>query len=114
MRFLDAGFSGFVQAGIRTTQETSNTRCAIRVGQASKAEEIRQGHLEEPTQVINVFVQSRSPASLVTGDMSLKSLAANSLAARDLAELAGTKIRSTFFLPKQIATDLPGSWSHKR
>jgi hypothetical protein len=95
-------------------QETPNTRCAIRVGQASQAEEIRQGYIEEPTQVTNVFVQSRSPASQVTADVTLKSLARNPLAAQGAAELFAAKIRSTFFLPKQTAPRLSGSWSHKR
>jgi hypothetical protein len=95
-------------------QEASDTRCAIRVGHAFQAEEIRQGYIEEPKQVTNVFVQSRSPASRVSADVTLKCLAANALAAQGLTELVAIKIRSTFFLPKQTAPRLSGSWSHKR
>jgi hypothetical protein len=88
--------------------------CAIRIGLASQTEEIRQGYIEEPTQVTNVFVQSRSPASRVSADVTMESLAANALAAQGLAELVATKIRSTFFLPKLTEPRLSGSWSHKR
>jgi hypothetical protein len=86
----------------------------IRAGQAFQSEEMRQGDIEAPTQIAIAFVRFRSPAPLVTADVTLKSLARNPLAARGLAELVAIKIRSTFFPPKQTATPLPGSWSHKR
>jgi hypothetical protein len=92
--------------------------CAIRVGLASQTEEIRQGYIPRSRRKLQSylynFVQSRSPASRVSADVTLESLAANALAAQGLAELVAIRIRSTFFLPKLTAPRLSGSWSHKR